>query len=386
MKSSKGPKKRVSRWKRYLKRGSIGPVIIIAILVLVFFHSTEWGGQFGGTLEGPRMEQAMNSGHFSDGIFTNLQPTSVMLPGTFFKTMRRMMFGGETRVPPGPVPVVEVDPGNLSGEPAGRARAVWLGHSTVYLELAGRRILLDPVWADRASPSPLVGPMRSHPVPIALEALPPLDAVIISHDHYDHLDKKTVLRLASRGTRFIMPLGVGAHFEAWGIPAGQVTELNWWESLSLWELEITATPSRHFSGRSLKRNKSLWASWVLAGPRSRVFYSGDSGDFDEISDIGEKYGPFDLTILEIGQYGENWPNVHFSPEKAVMAHRRLRGRRMLPVHWLTFSLSYHAWDEPIKRTVKSARAGGVELLTPRPGEILDIGKDYTFKPWWETIK
>jgi L-ascorbate metabolism protein UlaG (beta-lactamase superfamily) len=262
-------------------------------------------------------------------------------------------------------------------------RFIWLGHSTVYLEIDGTRVLIDPMWSDRSSPFRHLGPKRSHAVPIALADLPDLDVVVVSHDHYDHLDMDTVRALAPRGALFVVPLGVGAHLEAWGVALDQISELDWWQRQSVGSLTLVATPARHFSGRSFTDgDRTLWASWTMIGPSARVFYSGDTGWFDAFEKIGDEYGPFDLTIMKCGAYGEGWPEIHIDGTQAVEAHLLLRGRRLLPVHWLTFDLALHPWQEPVMQVVEAGERKGVEVVTPLVGELVDLGRAVPTERWW----
>jgi L-ascorbate metabolism protein UlaG (beta-lactamase superfamily) len=274
-------------------------------------------------------------------------------------------------------------------------RATWLGHSTVLLELDGARVLFDAMFSERASPSTIVGPKRFFPPPLALADLPSIDAVVISHDHYDHLDMETIRALATRQAtlRFVVPLGIGAHLERWGVPADRITELEWGEQTALAGrgVTLTATPSRHFSGRRLRDalgrgNPTLWATWVVTGPSHRAFFSGDTGMFDGFSDIGTQFGPFDLTMIKVGAYGEPWPQIHVNPEEAVRAHSMLRGKVMLPIHWGTFNLAFHAWDEPAERTVAAAQASSATLVMPRPGESVEPSlAARPVEPWWRSV-
>lgn len=265
-------------------------------------------------------------------------------------------------------------------------RATWLGHSTVMIEIDGLRVLTDPVWGKRASPSQLAGPKRFQPVPLALKALPPLDAVVISHDHYDHLDMGTVKELVTlQDVPFITSLGVGAHLEAWGVPAERIVELDWWEH---WqhpkaELRIHAAPSQHFSGRSLKdRNATLWSSIVIESPRHRVFFSGDTGLTSEYAAIREHFGPFDLVMLEVGAFHPSWGDIHLGPENALEAYKLLGGGAFLPVHWGTFSLALHDWDQPAETLLELGPRQGAQLLMPRLGEAVEPAKGEPATPWW----
>jgi L-ascorbate metabolism protein UlaG (beta-lactamase superfamily) len=305
------------------------------------------------------------------------------VPGTFWQMVRHQLFGEEQRVPLVPPPVIRRSTADYRTPPASGLRATWIGHSTVLLEIDGVRLLTDPIWSERASPTTVLGPRRFSPPPIALDALPPVDVVLISHDHYDHLDMATVQALARRGTRFVVPLGVGAHLESWGIPAGQIDELDWGESATVAGLTLTATPARHYSGRNpLRPYRMLWASWVVRGPAHRVYFSGDTGYFDAFARIGEQHGPFDLTLLKIGASDPTWQQIHMSPEEAVQVHREVRGKLLVPVHWGTFNLGLHAWNQPADAVSAAAASQGVALAIPRPGEWVDVAAPPALQPWW----
>jgi L-ascorbate metabolism protein UlaG (beta-lactamase superfamily) len=344
---------------------------------------------FGARMAGARLERAKANPQYRDGRFVNVQPEAKTTPADLGAYAVRQFSGSEVRVPPAPLPVVQVDPAALAAAPSpGGLRAFWIGHASTYVEIDGVRVLLDPVFAERVSPVP-VGPTRFHPPPIALAALPPIDAVLVSHDHYDHLDMATVQHLAGRGTRFFVPLGIGAHLERWGVPAAQVEEMEWWQRRSWRGLDIVCTPTRHYSGRGLgDRSATLWSSWSVLGPRHRFFYSGDTGYSTHFKEIGDRLGPFDIAFVKIGAYGPGaaWTDIHMPPEQAVQAHRDVRARRLFPVHWSTFNLAYHDWDEPIRRTAAAARRTGVELVTPRLGEWVDADRAFASTPWWEGVR
>lgn len=313
----------------------------------------------------------------------------MMTPGVFWSAMRRQLFGREQRVPPAPVPIVPLTAADFAHAPSSGLRATWLGHSTVLLEIDGYRVLIDPVWGKRASPSQLVGPARFHPPPLPLNALPRLDAVIITHDHYDHLDMATVRALATsplqQHTQWITTLGVGAHLERWKLAVSRITELDWGDSAHVGSLIVTAQPARHFSGRAFARNRTLWASWVIAGPTHRVFHSGDTGFFDGLAAIGERHGPFDLTMIKMGAYDVTWPDIHLDPEGAVRVHAMLRGALLLPLHWGTFNLAFHAWDEPPERLLAAAALHDVRIVMPQPGEGVEPTTPPEPRAWWRDM-
>ena len=249
-------------------------------------------------------------------------------------------------------------------------------------------MLIDPVFSDYASPFVGIGPKRTHPPPITLVDLPDVDAVLISHDHYDHLDMQTVRYLSSMGTHFLVPLGVGSHLDEWHVPNNQVTELDWWESIEIRGVTVVCTPAQHYSNRGIFDYKeTFWSSWSIVGSKQRVFYSGDSGFSNHFRSIGEQFGPFDLSIIKIGQYGPgaSWIYSHMAPEQAIEAHLAVRAHRMLPVSWATFNIAFHDWDEPIRRAVEAANEKNVELVTPRVGDIVIADKPYISSSWWEEV-
>jgi L-ascorbate metabolism protein UlaG (beta-lactamase superfamily) len=345
--------------------------------------------QFGARMSGARLERAKANPQYRDGRFVNVQPEAPTTLAALGDYVVRQFSGDEVRVPPAPVPVRVVDAAALALAPGASAlRALWIGHASTYVELDGLRLLLDPVFAERVSPLP-VGPRRFHPPPIALADLPPIDAVLVSHDHYDHLDMATVRHLAARGARFFVPLGIGAHLERWGVPTAQIDEMEWWQRRTLRGVEFVCTPTRHYSGRGLSdRSATLWSSWSVLGPRHRIYYSGDTGYSTHFAEIGSRLGPFDIAFVKIGAYGPgaSWLDIHMSPEQAVQAHRDVRARRMFPVHWSTFNLAYHDWDEPVRRAVAEARRTGVALVTPRVGEWVDADQEFASTPWWEAVR
>ena len=270
--------------------------------------------------------------------------------------------------------------------PESGLRVTWLGHSTLLVELDGVRVLVDPVWGERASPWSSVGPARFLPPFIPLQDLPPIDAVLISHDHYDHLDYATVVAMKSMSTRWLVPLGVGAHLEHWGVSESRITELDWWQEVTISEVVLTATPARHFSGRWLDRFLStLWVGWAIRGPEHAVFYSGDTALHPELEEIGQRLGPFDMTMMDTGAYDSTWTDVHLGPEQAVLAHQMVRGRVLLPVHWGLFDLANHGWTEPIERTLAAATRQGVQVVTPRPGASVELSDAKYSDPWWPSL-
>ncbi|MEV8636778.1 MBL fold metallo-hydrolase [Streptosporangium sp. NPDC051023] len=335
----------------------------------------------GGRAEGERLARMRRSPQFRDGAFYNPVPGAEMSPGALPRLLGKLIFDRDGRRPSGPVPLVTSPavPPSANG-----LSVVWYGHATTLVEIEGRRVLFDPVWSDRCSPVPLAGPRRLHPLPVPLTALPAVDAVVISHDHYDHLDMATVRALTVlQSAPFLVPLGIGAHLERWGVPPSRIVELDWEEETRVAGLRFVATAARHFSGRTLTRNTTLWGSWVVAGKDRRVFYAGDSGYFDGYAAIGAAHGPFDLTLMPIGAYSPSWPDIHMNPEEAVNAHLDLGGELLLPVHWATFNLAFHPWAEPVDRLWREAKARDVRLAIPRPGDRVDVGDPSAPDSWWE---
>ena len=361
---------------------------------MALFFSTNRLSSLGAMPTGERLERIRRSPHADGDRFRNFQDVPTLLPGTLMQTLWHQVAGREERRPRQPLPVAVLDRHSFDTVPASGLRVTWLGHSTTLIEFDGFRVLTDPVWADRASPSTLVGVRRFHPPPIRLDELPALDAVTISHDHYDHLDQAAVVTLARAGVRFFVPLGIGAHLERWGVGPESITELDWWEEATLAArgdtLRLAAVPTQHYSGRSLRDgNRTLWASWVLAGPGRRVYAGGDGGLSPTFAEIGRRYGPFDLATLPIGQYGPTWPDIHLLPEEAVEAARALGARMVLPIHWGTFALAFHDWREPVDRFVARARSSETHFITPRPGEQVVVtdstSSNVGTERWWDGL-
>jgi L-ascorbate metabolism protein UlaG (beta-lactamase superfamily)/NAD(P)-dependent dehydrogenase (short-subunit alcohol dehydrogenase family) len=347
----------------------------------------------GARASGDRLERMRQSPQWRDGHFQDVVPRGAP---SVYAWLRRQIgwdalsewaFGGsEHRVPKTPVPVITPTGRDFQVAPATALRVTWLGHSTLLVEIDGMRVLIDPVWAKRVGPSELLGQRRFFAPPLAFEELPELDVVLISHDHYDHLDYPTILRLAKTRASFVVPLGVGAHLEAWGIAPERITELDWWEERRIGELSFVATPARHFSGRGvLDLEQTLWASWAILGPSHRVFYSGDTAMFPGLAEIGERFGPFDVTLIETGGYSRHWTDVHLGPEQAVEAHHMLRGKVMVPVHWGLFDLAMHGWTEPIERVLAAARVRGTRVATPRLGESFEPEIELPSERWWPDL-
>ena len=321
-----------------------------------------------------------------EGRYRNHKP---MQRSGFLKTLRifwnAMINKPRHTRPVGEIPVQSLSRQQLMAAPNNTVYR--LGHSTVLLKLRDQYFLTDPVFAERASPIQWAGPKRFHQPPISLQDLPPLKAVILSHNHYDHLDYMTIGVLKDKAEHFIAPLGVGDTLIEWGVPAHKVQQLNWWESTQIGGIRFVATPAQHFSGRSLSDgNRTLWASWVMIDAEQRIFFSGDTGYHDGFKLIGEQYGPFDLTLMETGAYNVEWPNVHMQPEETLQAHIDLRGKWLLPIHNGTFDLAMHAWHEPFDRILALAWDRSISITTPEMGQPFYIQYPSRGQAWWLAVE
>ncbi|MEW2544455.1 MBL fold metallo-hydrolase [Streptomyces sp. NPDC047002] len=346
---------------------------------------------FGAESTGERLARIRRSPHFSDGTFKNPDGTARTRPSGSPLDLAKVYFEKDARArraPAGTVPVYPTTLADLAKPPATGLRLTWMGHSSVLAEIDGARVLFDPVWGERCSPFSFAGPKRLHPVPVPLASLGPVDVVVISHDHYDHLDMPTIKALATTDTVFAVPLGVGAHLERWGVAPSRLRELDWHEATEVAGVRLTATPARHFCGRGIRNKQhTLWASWAVAGPEHRVYHSGDTGYFTGFCDIGAAHGPFDATMIQIGAYSEYWPDIHMTPAEGMRAHLDLQGGTpsgvMMPIHWGTFNLAPHPWAEPGEGTVEAAADAGAAVALPRPGEPFEPTADRVPEaPWW----
>ncbi|GGW10235.1 MBL fold metallo-hydrolase [Streptomyces capoamus] len=348
---------------------------------------------FGADPAGERLARIRRSPHFRNGVFLNPGGPACTRPSGSPVDLAKVFLDKETRplrAPKGTVPVYPTTFADLAGPPTTGLRLTWMGHSSVLAEIDGHRVLFDPVWGERCSPFPFAGPKRLHPVPLPLAALGPVDVVVISHDHYDHLDLPSIKALAGTDTLFAVPLGVGAHLEHWGVPADRLRELDWHESTEIGGLTLTATPARHFCGRGLRNTQhTLWASWTVAGAEHRIYHSGDTGYFDGFQEIGAAHGPFDATMIQIGAYSEFWPDIHMTPEEGLRAHLDLQGGAphgvLLPIHWGTFNLAPHPWAEPGEWTKEAAEEAGQAVALPRPGEPFEPAGKLPAEAWWRGV-
>jgi L-ascorbate metabolism protein UlaG (beta-lactamase superfamily) len=369
-----------------------GFVAIVCVLVALAWQS------LGKSASGPLRARMEKSPQWHDGAFENPEPLVNDALGSLTGAFDTSPF---VSPPDGTLAPAPLDPSVLAVAPPSGLRITWLGHASALIEIDGARVLTDPVWSERASPYSWIGPRRWYAPPIALAQLPPIDAVVLSHDHYDHLDMRTMQDLAriadERGwpTKFIAPLGIGAHLAYWGVPQARIVDVDWWDATALasphGDVVVHTVPARHASGRHvLDKDATLWAGAAIVGPAHRVYFSGDTGLFSAMKKIGEDYGPFDVTMIEVGQYHAAWPDWHIGPERAVRdAHALVRGRVFVPIHWALFTLAYHGWTEPVERVLAAASLAQVPVIAPRPGEPIEPPAIPASAPtpthWWPDV-
>lgn len=362
----------------------IGILIITYLLVVTFYPS------FGGDVTKERQKVYANSQQFKEGLFKN---TNANVPANLgfsdmLKMSRKFFFEKvENGRPKEDLQVQKIDSANVA-DYKGETRLVWYGHSAFLLQTDGKNILLDPMFGKVAAPMGFLGESRfNKQMPLAIEKLPQIDAIVISHDHYDHLDYESIKKLKEKTEHYFVPLGVGVHLEAWDIKKEQITELDWWQETTYKGLMLACTPSQHFSGRKMNnRQSTLWSSWVIKSTTDNIYFSGDSGYGNHFKEIGEKYGPFDFAMMECGQYNEMWADIHMMPEETAQAGVDLKAKRIMPIHWAGFKLALHSWTDPIVRVSKKAKELNVPLVTPKIGEPI-IVKDSTkvYSNWWSTL-
>lgn len=357
-------------------------MIILYVLIGVFvagYIFFQVYPPFGGKTPLVRKQKSPN---FKDGKFVNLIPTSMEMGFSgFMSILRDQIKSLPNRKPMHKLHAEKLDVAAASKQP----QITWFGHSTFLLQIDGKNILLDPVFGRSPSPFPAIGPQRFSELPAQPEDLPDIDVVLISHDHYDHLDYGSIKKLKNKVAIFFVPLGVAAHLQKWGVKPSQITELDWWDEGSFGGLDLVCTPSRHFSGRTLTdRFDTLWCSWVIKSDKTKVFFSGDTGYGPHFKEIGSKYGPFDLTLLECGQYDKRWSTIHMMPEQTVQAHLDLKGKRMIPIHWGAFVLALHTWTDPVERVLKAGKKADAIILTPKLGQTLPFTSDQPLtSKWWK---
>lgn len=358
-------------------------VSLVGILIFAVILFVNLSPEFGGKVNGEYKEKVEKSGNYKNGKFQNLSKTEVM-KDMDWSTVPEYFTNG-SKVPDWSIPVEKLPPDYFDNFSDSLTRLTWFGHSALLLEIDGKKLFLDPMLGPVPAPHPMLGSKRfNDTLPMAIEDLPKLDAVLISHDHYDHLDYGTIQKLKHKVGKFFVPLGVGAHLRSWGVDKEKIYELDWWEKVDFMGITLVATPARHFSGRGvLDRFSTLWCSWVIKGDDKNIFFGGDSGYDASFKEIGLKYGPFDFAMLECGQYDEQWPEIHMMPEETVQANVDLNSKLLMPIHWGAFKLGLHAWQEPAQRVSKKAVELNVELATPRIGQSIILGESIPSTNWWE---
>lgn len=359
-------------------------VSIIGMIVLIAFIFIKTSPEFGSKSNGERLTKIQASENYRDGKFQNLTATDVSGDMNYTKTLSEFFTKGD-KVPDWSIPINKISSETIANTADSTTKITWFGHSALLLEMDGKKIFLDPMLGNVPAPHPLLGSKRfNDTLPLAIENIPNLDAVIISHDHYDHLDYGSIKKLKDRVAHFYVPLGVGAHLISWGVQENKITEMDWWESISFSGIQLTATPSRHFSGRGITdRFSTQWSSWVIKGQKDNIYFSGDSGYESHFKEIGDKFGPFDLAIMECGQYDAQWPLIHMMPEETVQATIDVQAKILLPIHWGAFKLGLHSWTDPIERITAEASSKNVNIATPIIGEAVTVGKPIPTSKWWK---
>jgi L-ascorbate metabolism protein UlaG (beta-lactamase superfamily) len=357
---------------------------LLGIIILTAFLFINFSPEFGEKSKGKQLEKIEASKNYENGKFKNLSETNVDGNINYWKTLAEYFTKGN-KVPDWSIPVIKITSETIKNTPDTITKITWFGHSALLVEIDGKKIFLDPMLGNVPAPHPWLGSNRfNDTLPLAIENIPNLDAVIISHDHYDHLDYGSIKKLNDRVNHFYVPLGVGAHLISWGVSENKITEMDWWESTLLEGITLTATPSRHFSGRGVTdRFRTQWSSWVIQGKKDAIYFSGDSGYDTHFKEIGDKFGPFDIVIMECGQYDEQWPLIHMMPEETVKATIDVKGKLLLPIHWGSFKLGLHSWTDPAERVSKQATLQNVSLTTPIIGEVIILGEGAPNSNWWE---
>ena len=359
-------------------------LFVLAILAIIVFAYMKLP-RFGRLPGGERLQLIQQSSNFKDGIFKNLNPTPQLAEDARFVEMFRDMLFSKNRRPQGKIPTVKT---NLKSLNSDEDVLIWFGHSSYYVQLDGKKILVDPVFSGHASP--FFFSVKAFPGTdiYSPDDFPEIDYLFITHDHWDHLDYKTVRKLRPKIKNVITGLGTGEHLERWGFSKNQIFENDWYESFSPEDgIQVTTTPARHFSGRGFRPKKSLWVSFVFQTPYYKLFIGGDSGYDNHFAEIGEQYGPFDMAILENGQYNKNWKYIHMMPEQVLQAAKDLNAKRLFPVHSSKFALANHPWDEPLKRIAELNRNSEMPIITPKIGEKVKLNDiTQSFDNWWEKVE
>ncbi|WP_111707117.1 MBL fold metallo-hydrolase [Lutibacter citreus] len=373
----------IKTFLKVLKKTMIGILTIVAIATLggaVFINVSP---QFGAKSSKLSLERIKKSPNFLNGVFKNQQKT-LQSTGFKLKTIPQFFTDGNNKIPKTELPFDKITKKYFNNKPQ-QPRITWFGHSALLVEMENLNIFIDPMLGEVAAPHPLLGSKRfNKELPISIDSLPKIDIVLISHDHYDHLDYGSIVKMKDNVNLFYVPLGIKAHLVTWGVEDSKIKEFDWWESINFKGIDFTSAPARHFSGRGItNRNSTLWCSWILKSENNSIFFSGDSGYGKHFKEIGKKYGPFDFSMVECGQYNEQWSQIHMTPEETIQASVDLQTKLMMPIHWGAFKLALHSWDDPIIRATKKATELNIKIATPKIGEsiVLDKGS-YPTSKWW----
>jgi L-ascorbate metabolism protein UlaG (beta-lactamase superfamily) len=372
------------RIKKILFRLTIVLIALIGVVTLATYLITSLP-QFGKKPMGDHLEKIKKSPQHNGEIFENAGGIEVKMNLSKFSKMFVSYLNPPDNKTPVPPPAI-MHPGaqNIGNEPDSVTLLTWFGHSAFLLEMDGKKILIDPMLGPAASPFPFMIKRFTDDLAIPMDSIPEVDFVIFSHDHYDHLDYPTILALKDRVKHFYVPLGLGSHLEYWGVESNKISEHDWWDEINADGIRLVCTPSQHFSGRSTDDGAStLWASWVIQGKKKKIFFSGDSGCFPGFKAIGEKYGPFDIALMECGQYNIMWHEIHMLPEETAQAGSDVNTKHLMPIHWGMFDLSLHAWTEPILRVKEAAKSLDLEIVTPRLGQRFSLDNPLPMESWWD---
>ncbi|SNR52467.1 MBL fold metallo-hydrolase [Lutibacter flavus] len=368
---------------KILKRIMIGILSIFVVITLVGVAFVNVSPQFGSDAKDVSLERIRKSPNFLNGAFKNSEKT-IQNTGFKWSTIPKFFTDGNNKTPSVELPMEKLSKSYFENEPK-QPRITWFGHSAAFVEMEGMNIFIDPMLGDVPAPHPLLGSKRfQKELPISIDSLPKIDVVLISHDHYDHLDYGSVVKLKDKVGQFYVPLGIKAHLTSWGIDTTKIIEFDWWESINYKGIEFISTPARHFSGRGVtNRNSTLWCSWVLKSENSSIFFSGDSGYGKHFKEIGDKYGPFDFAMMECGQYNEQWSQIHMTPEETIIASIEVQSKLTMPIHWGSFKLALHSWDDPILRASVKAKELNIKFSTPKVGESIVLNQEnFPNESWW----
>ena len=375
-----------STYKKKIIRVLYIVLSLITLLIIIGVLFINLSPQFGGVASKQQQELFSKSKHYKDGKFLNNGGVKMeMSLKDSFKAMWILFKSNSKAEPNKNIAVQKIDSITIANYNS-KTRFIWFGHSTFLLQIKGKNLLIDPMFGNVPAPNPLLGNKRfSNKLPIEIEKLPSIDAVLITHDHYDHLDYESIQKLKDKVNIFYTPLGIGIHLLKWGVEKERIIELDWWQEIKFDELTIRCTPAQHFSGRGISdREKTLWCSWIIQSDDENLFFSGDSGYASHFKEIGDQYGPFDFAFMECGQYNKLWPLVHMLPEETAQAGLDIKAKRIMPIHWGAFKLASHSWTDPVERISKKAKELNVDLVIPKIGEIIEIGLNDSEEiyPWW----